>query len=148
MQFAGSFFDQKLYFRKTNNSASTDWSRLVNSTDANNTSGYLMFDVAAWNGVEGNTWVEIINGQLTIRGCTEGCAYASATIRYTLNNVASAKVVMLITNDDTGGSGNQISGWRQVSVTNGGGNQYINTDLGKSGSDGNVQTVYVVFNPL
>jgi hypothetical protein len=116
--------------------------------DSHAGNGYRLTDIAAWNGQEGNTWVEIISGTLTIRGCTEGCVYASATIRYTLNNVASAKVVMLITNDDTGGGGDDISGQRTVSVTNGGGAQTINTDIGKGGSDGHVQTVFVTYNPL
>ena len=33
MQFAGSFFDQNLYFRKTNNSATQSWSRILLETD-------------------------------------------------------------------------------------------------------------------
>lgn len=37
MQFAGSFFDQNLYFRKTNNNASQAWSLVLTQ----NTSGYL-----------------------------------------------------------------------------------------------------------
>lgn len=32
MQFAGSFFDQNLYFRKTNNSASTAWSQIYTTS--------------------------------------------------------------------------------------------------------------------
>lgn len=33
MQFAGSFFDQQLYFRKTNGSASRPWSKVLLETD-------------------------------------------------------------------------------------------------------------------
>lgn len=33
MQFAGGFFDQHLYFRKTNNSATTPWSRVLLERD-------------------------------------------------------------------------------------------------------------------
>ncbi|KQR70900.1 hypothetical protein [Pedobacter sp. Leaf176] len=33
MQFSGSFFDQNLYFRKTNNSAAQSWSRILLETD-------------------------------------------------------------------------------------------------------------------
>lgn len=35
MQFAGSFFDQDLWFRKTNNFASAGWSRVLTETDGN-----------------------------------------------------------------------------------------------------------------
>ncbi len=35
MQIAGSFFDQELWFRKTNSSASTAWSRLLSSGNLN-----------------------------------------------------------------------------------------------------------------
>jgi hypothetical protein len=35
MQFAGSFFDQNLWFRKTNNFASAGWSRVLTETDGN-----------------------------------------------------------------------------------------------------------------
>lgn len=34
MQFAGSFFDQNLWFRKTNNSGSTAWQRVLTTADA------------------------------------------------------------------------------------------------------------------
>lgn len=33
MQFAGSFNDQKLYFRKTNNSATTPWTKVMTASD-------------------------------------------------------------------------------------------------------------------
>ncbi|WP_201747950.1 hypothetical protein [Chitinophaga vietnamensis] len=33
MQFAGSFFDQSLYFRKTNNNPAQTWSRVLTETD-------------------------------------------------------------------------------------------------------------------
>lgn len=33
MQFAGSFYDQQLFFRKTNNSPTTPWSRVLLETD-------------------------------------------------------------------------------------------------------------------
>ncbi|HLP65864.1 hypothetical protein [Flavobacterium sp.] len=39
MQIAGSFFDQELWFRKTNNSAATPWSRLLTSTSGWTTLG-------------------------------------------------------------------------------------------------------------
>lgn len=36
MQIAGSFFDQNLYFRKTNNSATQGWSKIVAENTAGN----------------------------------------------------------------------------------------------------------------
>jgi hypothetical protein len=35
LQIAGSFFDQELWFRKTNNSATTTWSRLLSTSNLN-----------------------------------------------------------------------------------------------------------------
>ncbi len=35
MQFAGSFFDQNLWFRKTNNVPNTEWSRVITETNGN-----------------------------------------------------------------------------------------------------------------
>ncbi|GGH00649.1 hypothetical protein [Pedobacter zeae] len=35
MQFAGSFFDQNLWFRKTNNVPNTEWSRVLTETNGN-----------------------------------------------------------------------------------------------------------------
>lgn len=39
LQIAGSFFDQELWFRKTNNSATTAWTRLLSSTSGWTTTG-------------------------------------------------------------------------------------------------------------
>ena len=41
MQFAGSFFDQALYFRKTNNNAAQAWSRVMTSSDISGTTNYM-----------------------------------------------------------------------------------------------------------
>ena len=149
MQFSGSFFDQKLFVRKTNGNAAQGWSRIVNSTDASNTNGYLMFDVAAVNGsVEGFLDVNIVGGVLTIVGRNEGGAVVGTW--YTLNNVANAKIVVLITNDDIANCGGsaRVSSTRTFSIANGGGLQTQGTDIGCTGSDGNNMTFMVAFNPL
>jgi trimeric autotransporter adhesin len=39
LQIAGSFFDQELWFRKTNNSATTTWSRVLSSSNGWTTTG-------------------------------------------------------------------------------------------------------------
>ncbi|MFN8299698.1 MAG: hypothetical protein U0T75_11370 [Chitinophagales bacterium] len=148
MQFAGSFFDQKLYFRKTNSSPSTAWNRIVNSSDASATNGYLMFDMGGVNGAaEGRVDIAIVNGQLTIKGYNEGGT--SLGTWYTLNGVANAKVMVLITNDDVANCGTaKVSTIRIVSVSNNGGTNSQGTDLGCSGSDGHNQTYFIAFNPL
>ena len=149
MQFSGSFFDQKLYMRKTNNSASTGWNRIVNSSDAAATSGYLMHDVAGVNGTrEGSITVNIVNGQLTIQGFDEGGN--SQGIWYSLNGVANAKIVVQIINDDTANCGGSaaVSSFRTFVISNNTGQQNQGTDLGCSGSDGNHMLFNVVFNPL
>lgn len=46
LQIAGSFFDQKLYFRKTNNSATTGW-RSILSTDNDGTAGQILVSQGA-----------------------------------------------------------------------------------------------------
>jgi hypothetical protein len=53
MQFAGSFFDQDLYFRKTNNSASTAWSKVL-TTGTSFTQGITMSSSTAETQINGN----------------------------------------------------------------------------------------------
>ncbi len=149
MQLSGSFYDQKLYMRKTNGNATQAWSRVPNSTDAANSNGYLFFDVGAQNGtVEGSIRVEIVNGTLTVTGFNEGGT--NLGVWYQLNNVANAKIVVLITNDDTANCGGsaKVSSTRTISVTNNGGAQQPSTDMGCSNSDGNNMTFMVAYNPL
>jgi hypothetical protein len=138
-----------IFFRKTNGSGATAWGRIVNSNDAAATNGYLMFDVKGVNGtLEGSLDVQISGGVLTVVGKNEGGAVQGTW--YQLNNVSSAKVVVLITNDDTAncGSSAKISSTRTFVLSNGSGLQSQSSDLGCSGSDGNVMTFYVAFNPL
>jgi hypothetical protein len=149
MQFSGSFFDQKLFVRKTNDNAATAWNRVVNSADAAATSGYLMHDVAGVNGTrEGSITVNIVNGQLTITGFDEGGA--NQGVWYSLNGVANAKIVVQIVNDDTGNCGgtSAISSFRTFLISNNTGAQSQPTDLGCDNSDGNHMMFNVVFNPL
>jgi hypothetical protein len=47
MQFAGSFFDQNLYFRKTNGSPTTAWSRVLTTNDIASMSGSTNY-LARW----------------------------------------------------------------------------------------------------
>jgi hypothetical protein len=149
LQFSGNFFDQKLFVRKTNNNAATAWNRVVNTSDANATNGYLMFDVSSRNGaVEGSITAQIVNGTLTLTGFNEGGV--NQGIWYSLTNVANAKIMLLITNDDTGNCGGtpKISSTRIFTVTNNGAASNQATDLGCSGSDGNNMSFFIAFNPL
>lgn len=52
MQFAGSFFDQSLYFRKTNNNAAQPWARILTTDDMGN---YIQNQNAAAQGA--NYWI-------------------------------------------------------------------------------------------
>ncbi len=149
MQLSGSFFDQKLYVRKTNGSATTAWNRIVNSADAAATSGYLISDVAGVNGTkEGSITVNIVNGALTIVGFDEGGTNLGTW--YAINGVANAKIVVQIINDDTGNCGGTaaVSSFRTFVISNNGGAQSQATDMGCSASDGNNMLFNVVFNPL
>lgn len=67
MQFAGSFFDQNLYFRKTNNAANTAWSRVL--TTADNTAFIQNQNAAAQ--ITANFWISgngYLNGSVGIGG--------------------------------------------------------------------------------
>jgi len=125
----------------------------LTATASHSGSGYRLFDMFSYNGEEGYVRVNITTaGVLSIVSRNESSG--NVTTRYTMNNVASAKVVLLITNDDTGGSGSQISGQRTVTRTNNNSHPTdnntndINTDLGKGGSDGHIQTFFIMYNPL
>jgi len=59
MQFAGSFFNQDLYFRKTNNNAGQSWRKVVMESDGKVGIGKTPeynFDVAGTSRVEGKAW--------------------------------------------------------------------------------------------
>ncbi|NMN37169.1 hypothetical protein [Pedobacter sp. SG918] len=59
MQFAGSFFNQELYFRKTNNNAGQPWQKVVMESDGKVGIGKTPeynFDVAGTGRVEGQGW--------------------------------------------------------------------------------------------
>lgn len=125
----------------------------LTATASHSGSGYRLFDMISYNTQEGYVRVNITaTGVLTIVSRDESSG--NVITQYTLNNVASAKVVLLITNDDTGGSGSQISGQRSVTRTNNNSHPTninandINTDLGKGGSDGHLQTLFIMYNPL
>lgn len=119
------------------------------STGLAPTSGYSLFDVQGVNGtVEGSVTVEIVGGTLSILGYNEASTFLGTW--YSLANVASAKVVLLITNDDDGNCGGtaSISTTRTYSVVNNGGGVNQGTDMGCTGSDGNVMTFFIAYNPL
>lgn len=76
MQFAGSFFDQNLYFRKTNASASTAWSRVMTSADLSGTTNYVSKFTSA------NT---IGNSQIFDNGTNVGIGTASPSAKLEVN---------------------------------------------------------------
>ena len=60
MQFAGSFFDQGLWFRKTINQGNTEWSRILTETNGN---------------LNGNIYMATSNGQSFFTGHQTGSSY-------------------------------------------------------------------------
>lgn len=65
MQLAGSFFDQNLWFRKTNNNAATAWSRILTTLDNGN---FIQNQNAAAQATS-NYWISgngRMNGSLTV----------------------------------------------------------------------------------
>ncbi|MDW8416125.1 MAG: hypothetical protein RML92_01055, partial [Bacteroidia bacterium] len=65
------------------------------------------------------------------------------------SGVQNARIVLLITNDDTGNCSSpaKVSGVRELTVTNGGGIVSVGTDLGCTGSDMNNWTLFIHYNP-
>ena len=113
------------------------------------TSGYSLFDVQGVNATqEGSVTVDISGGTLSILGYNESAVFLGTW--YTLNNVSSAKVVILITNDDDGNCGGtaKISTTRTYTVVNNGGGVNQSTDMGCNSSDGNNMTIFITYNPL
>jgi hypothetical protein len=53
MQFAGGFFDQNLYFRKTNNNPAQSWSKVLLETDGK-VAGNITIDGTIRAGIQGN----------------------------------------------------------------------------------------------
>lgn len=124
--------------------------RLVTTAGGSNTpaSGYSLMDATLWNAQEGNNSLGgfrlvISGGTLTVSNYNEGNTLINS---YTISNVANAKVLYQITNDDN--SCSQISRVWVLTATNNGAVQTVNTDMGCSGSDGHKSMVTILFNPL
>lgn len=65
MQLSGSFFDQDMYMRKTNNSATTAWSRVQTSRDITFVKNeyYGVAAANAWNATTGySAWMDVKSG--------------------------------------------------------------------------------------
>ena len=112
MQFAGSFFDQNLYFRKTNNNPSQAWSRVMTSNDVSGTTNYVSKFTSA------NT---IGNSQLYDDGTHVGVGTASPSQKLTVNGNATigngatygtgSPGLAIGQNSDFPGNGGWPSGW-------------------------------------
>lgn len=99
LQLAGSFFDQELYFRKTNNSASTAWSKVIAANSSGNvaigtSSPNARLDVSgsivsrAYNNFSG-TSIDFSQGNVVYTSAACGA--------FTLTNIADGGAYTLVT---------------------------------------------------
>lgn len=122
MQFAGSFFDQNLYFRKTNNNSSQSWMKAVlespsgnvkigKNDPANSEASLRVFKADG-------TYVEIANSlgtfQIARSGCNECWAVGARTgdtVFRTLSDVAGASQNLLFSIPNGGNDGGSYVGF-------------------------------------
>ncbi len=122
MQFAGSFFDQDLYFRKTNNSSSQPWMKAVLETPSGNvkigkndpSNSEASLRVFKADG----TYVEIANSlgnfQIARSGCNECWAVGARTgdtVFRTLSNGSGASQNLLFSIPNNGNDGGSYVGF-------------------------------------
>ena len=111
MQLAGSFFDQRLFFRKTNNNAAQAWTEVLTNSSTNSNGVIKLFSTLSWSGVwaSGTSLTFIITAPLIIdaTGCSvsitgpNSALYPGMLIR---NVVAEAgQVRITVTNGNTVG---------------------------------------------
>jgi len=81
MQFAGSFFDQDLYFRKTNNNAAQPWVKILTTANGVDGSGTLNY-VPKWT-PDGTT---LGNSQIFDNGTNVGIGTTSPGQKLTVND--------------------------------------------------------------
>jgi len=122
MQFASSFFDQDLYFRKTNNSSSQPWMKAVLETPSGNvkigkndpSNSEASLRVFKADG----TYVEIANSlgnfQIARSGCNECWAVGARTgdtVFRTLSNGSGASQNLLFSIPNNGNDGGSYVGF-------------------------------------
>ncbi len=111
MQISGSFYDQEMFFRKTNNNATQAWSRIVNE-DANGVSKILsvshpLYFTSSWTGYANNTTSEISN------------------------DTTAYQTLMLVGNTSGGGGIRRVSVWDKLTVNG----NFVTTGLVGIGSE-------------
>ncbi|MGN7787307.1 hypothetical protein ACTJIJ_22425 [Niabella sp. 22666] len=90
MQFAGSFFDQDLYFRKINNNATESWQKVL-MTNANGNLGVgvvMPTSKLTVNGGENNRAIEVVGGNYY--GSSASYSFPALSFYSTINAVKSA----------------------------------------------------------
>jgi hypothetical protein len=112
LQIAGSFFDQNLYFRKTNNNAAQAWTRIMTSSDINGTTNY----VAKFTGANsiGNSQIFDDGTNVGIGTTSPGASLHLYQDRYTLYGPNSSWGAYL----QVGGNG-RVTAYASVAATNG-----------------------------
>lgn len=123
MQFAGSLFDQNLYYRKTNGDGSTAWSRVLmesgSSTLDDDTmrmsfskfagGGWMNLPTTGPSGIGSggpgkNAWIGYIhqNGQWIANGLAQDIAYRNTQGRLLFGNYADSAAAMTIDHNRVG----------------------------------------------
>jgi hypothetical protein len=120
MQLAGSFFDQRLFFRKTNNNASQTWTEVLTNSSTNSNGVIKLFSALSWVGAwaSGTTITFTITDPL-ITNAT-GCS-ASITGPYNalypgilIRNIVSEAGQIRIS--ATNGTGSNLTGGIPIAV--------------------------------
>ena len=116
LQFAGSFFDQKLYFRKTNNNSSQTWTEVITSS----TETYEAISLGTNIEISSSTWTDIPGMTLTFvaKKSTAMIMLTASGHGYTNSmSYVSLRVYNTTTGTSLGGTSNKIQAYDDVTGT-------------------------------
>lgn len=139
MQFAGSFFDQELFFRKTNGVASQQWSKLWHSSNLNTPlrqwRSYIGSDITGTlNEMPANTTV--FSYMSDTKGCTTNAPTTGPAVHFAgfedgnygfqlQSNSGNGEIYTRSKNGDI----NKWTDWRKIVTENTNGSTYLNGSL-------------------
>jgi hypothetical protein len=123
MQFAGSFFDQNLYFRKTNNNPSQGWSKILMADSYGNIADNISFSNTAplqftsiGTGVYNRSVVYNNNSALIIERARQTDDPNATVINFEINRRGGGTPAFLITGNDNIGIGTNDPGPYKLAV--------------------------------